>query len=184
MTAKYVRWVHGVLHVAGPLVSGGAIYLLYRETDLRVFQWADFMGIAAAVEWGRQLVGSIRPPNLVIYSLPGALWLYAFTSLMALVWRGSSEFRPRILWMLVPACVAAGSEGVQWLGLTDGTFDLGDVGLYTVAALAAFARFGRSHRETEAGSRSPDLRSRHRLSFVCTVCFSLIIAGADVLRGL
>ena len=178
MTTTRHRFVF--LHVVLPLAVGGGIYLLFRETDLVVFRMAGFLGLSGMVETARQFFEPIHPPHLVVYSLPGALWLYAFIALMATVWRGEGKLRTRAPWILLPLLVAAGSEGAQWLGLTDGTFDWGDVGLYVAAVLVALVGMGFLGSASTSKLRAPDLRFRHRLCCACALGFSLIIGAADV----
>ena len=179
-TANAIRI--GVLQVLLPLSVGVLIYILFRDPRLLVFEW---LGSTGTLDWllkARQVCEPLRPPAFVVYSLPGALWLYAFAAFMSVLWYEVDALRPRLPWIALPFLVAAASEGAQLLGYTDGTFDWKDVGGYAVALVVSVPTLIPARLSGEPASQL-DVRRRHWFSCLSAVCFSLIIRGADVVSG-
>lgn len=127
-----------LLHVAAPVGLGAAIYLLLRAPHLRVFSWAAEVGLGPTVSLLRVRTLPLREDlaEWVLYSLPDALWVYALTAAMVLVWRGGSG-RTRFLWIGSGLALGAGGELGQWIGVVPGTFDPVDLLACGAAALAA-----------------------------------------------
>jgi hypothetical protein len=75
-------------------------------------------------------------PDVLLFSLPDALWVYSATASMILAWRRSSAFGARC-WQRVPLVLAVGAELGQWLRLVPGTFDIRDVVLIAAASTLA-----------------------------------------------
>jgi hypothetical protein len=115
-----------------PLTLGGIIYLLFRSSDLRMFDWLDILGIKSAVLFFRMNSQAIKEsiPDWTYYSLPDGLWVYAFTSSLILFWRGHTMMKN---WLLLPFIFGVIVEILQLLKLFPGTFDSMDF-LFTLSA--------------------------------------------------
>jgi len=116
------------------LFCGGAIYLLWRSPTLPMFRWVDLLGLTAIVSPVRAAFWGYRPhvPNLVLYSLPDALWLISLLILLDRIWVGS----PRVALILTTgtAAFAIVMEFAQrWIPRL-GTFSWQDVVALTMAS--------------------------------------------------
>ena len=145
MTRRYVA-INCVL----PLVIGGMIYLLWRSDDMLMFKCADAIGLSPAIYAGRGSVGAFSEwiPDIILFSLPDAVWVYSGTAFFSRLWHDA----PRIVhigWSSIFAVLAIGSEIGQLAGLVPGTFDVMDAWLCAVAAicgnLVASKRFDAIH---------------------------------------
>jgi hypothetical protein len=110
-----------------PLVLALVIYVLFRSRDTIVNKLIYSFWATPPPIW------RLRYGQWLVYNLPGALWMYAF------LWFGSFS-RSRLL-SLLPLGMALGIELLQLLHITDGTFDILDVGFYLLV-LAVFAALG------------------------------------------
>jgi hypothetical protein len=124
------------IHVLAPTVTGGLIYVLFRDRSLLVFSWIDAIGLGDLTTEARAGVQGFTLPAFVRYSLPDGMWVYATTSWMSLLW---SHPRPisALPWMFCGIALGAGGELGQLVGLIPGTFDSADL-------LACFAGFAAS----------------------------------------
>src|SRR5262245_21021918 len=76
-----------------PLVFGGAIYLLWRDTSLLMFRWLEELHLSQLILSARNssAIQSVRLPDWVLYSLPNALWVLALVSAAGLLWRDTKR---------------------------------------------------------------------------------------------
>jgi hypothetical protein len=146
-------------HTVFPVAAGAAIYLLWRSPGLLVFRWAAALGMASALSAARAWARSCLLPGWALFSVPDALWVYAFTAALGLVWVGSQR-RVRWAWLALPGALGIGGELGQAFGLVPGTFDVVDVLLSAAAAAAAFllTSAGRTHEHTETYCQLRDAR--------------------------
>jgi hypothetical protein len=126
------------LHVLLPLLVGGSLYVLYRPRTLVMFRWFDQLGVGPFVDRCRaaMAVPDGALPEMVVFCLPNALWLYAFVFLIGAIWQGQEKRLAR-LWIAVPVLLGLGPELGQLVGLVPGTFDILDVATSVVAVIAA-----------------------------------------------
>lgn len=139
------------------LLLGGALYVAARTTTLRFFGWAKALGLGGAVDTAREALApmSVGLPEMVVWSLPFALWVLASTLLL----RGTR-------WVGVPLVVAVASELGQLVGLVPGVFD--PVDLAAVVGAGALAMVGSASTET----------TRMR-PLAIVVVFALLAAGTN-----
>ncbi len=78
-------------------------------------------------------------PGWVRNSLPDALWQYAFTVIVAGLWRGQRWNARKLVFVGVPALTGAIIEILQRVHVFPGTFDWMDLGLSLVASALALA---------------------------------------------
>lgn len=123
-----------------PILIGGAIYTLWRSRTLLVFALYRWVGLEPAIMALRKDVGPFRHlvPGVLLFSLPDALWVYAFTALLGYIWSKQPTCWERKLWTLLPVSLGLGGEFGQGLHLIPGTFDWCDVAAYLAAWFAAF----------------------------------------------
>jgi hypothetical protein len=100
-----------------------------------VFGWYDRLGISHTIVALRRVAGPWRHdiPSALLYSLPDALWVYAFTAALALIWKMQPKTTQRLLWLFLPSILAIGAEFGQAVHLVQGTFDWLDVVSYVLA---------------------------------------------------
>jgi hypothetical protein len=123
------------LNVILPLGLGSLIYLGWRTSSLKMFDWVDSLGLTGPVSALREGLSESLPslPDWVLYSLPDAAWVYSFTAVNWLIW-GTTDSRERSFWLALAALLAGGSELGQWASLVPGTFDPTDLSLIVLAA--------------------------------------------------
>lgn len=120
-------------HVVLPIALGAAVYLLWRSPRLLVFRWMEAASLDGVLASARTLVAGVRLPGWLLFSLPDALWVYAFVACMALIWRGR-PVRQAAFWMALGPALSLGSELAQLAGLVPGTFDRADFWLSVLAS--------------------------------------------------
>ena len=136
-------WGRGLtFHVFLPIAAGAAIYLLFRSTGLRVFSWVNSMGLMPFVSDLRTLVANVTLPDIILYSLPDAAWVYATTCAMTIVC-SSTRSVSRKAWVSSGLSLSIGGELAQAAGVLPGTFDRVDVILSCLAFLLAQKLFGK-----------------------------------------
>lgn len=129
--------------VIAPLALGALAYFALRGPEIRLFGWANAIGLARAVAVIRSLAAPVRAhvPAFIAGSLPDAAWAFAFGAALALVWKKASA------WMWIGAAVTASLELAQAFHLIPGVFDWIDlvamVASYFIAWRAAPLRGGR-----------------------------------------
>jgi hypothetical protein len=122
------------LHVFVPLFLGGAVYVLFRPRSLLMFDWFDAVGLGAAIDGARALASGLAVPDVILFSLPNALWLYAFAFVIRRLWPSGIG----ALWVVAPVLLGVGAELGQLVGLVPGTFDILDFSTSVVAVALAF----------------------------------------------
>jgi len=127
-----------LLHVVLPLLVGGLIYACWRDYTLPMFRWFELMGVGPFVQQLRITMTPLQAglPSWVEYSAPDAMWVYALTAFMALVWKGTN-FRVRAIWISAGLLLGAGSELGQLAGFVPGSFDAWDLFLCVLAGVLA-----------------------------------------------
>jgi hypothetical protein len=119
-----------------PVIMGGLIYILWRDTSLRMFDWAREIGIFGAINVSRDAAHNLfkMVPEFVVYSVPDALWTFSFARFnCALCTRGA-----HVGWLAVAPVISLGSELGQSVGIVPGTFDWLDLLLCCFALFLAF----------------------------------------------
>jgi hypothetical protein len=148
------RWL---LHVALPLLAGSTLYLLWRPRSLVFFDAIEALGHAEFVDSMRVSVHALAPPaalhELALYSVPNALWLYAFTWAVRALWREHGGLAGTI-WLAAPVGLGVGLELGQGFGLVSGTFDASDLWTSAVAVVLGLFATRRKGRIDE-GARIP-----------------------------
>ena len=140
MTRSRSTLADTLVHVVAPVALGAAVYLLWRSRRLPVFRLVEAVRADALVRGAREHAAGARPllPDAVLFAVPDALWVYALTAALALVWRGRRG-RLGAAFVSLGVVLGVGSEGGQLAGTLPGTFDPMDAVLGAAAgALALF----------------------------------------------
>lgn len=126
---------------AAALIAAAFIYYAWRTPALAMFGWAESVGLGGAIAALRLHAAAIAPPDVVLYSVPDALWQYAFAFV---VFRLSLPARglERALWWAIPIAIGVGLELLQLARLIEGTFDPMDLtlGILAIAIASGVAR--------------------------------------------
>lgn len=137
-----------LLHVALPIVLGGAFYLLLRRDDIALFRVVDAIGLGHALDALRVTTRAVASwlPRPIAGSAPDAAWAYAFGAGIALVWHDDPTSRSARAWIgcgFAAAVMVELAQGLRWI---PGVYD--PIDLVAIAAAYAFGVFG-------GGSASP-----------------------------
>lgn len=130
-----------VLNIVLPFLIGGIIYLLFRPTDLLLFNWVEFLGLKELIEIFREFAFPLNSnfPDWIIYSLPNGLWLYSLIISILTIWRYKIN-QNSIVWIFLAFLVGIGAEFGQLLGIIQGTFDINDLLIIIFFGIVALAQ--------------------------------------------
>ena len=133
------RWVVLAISTAF-MLTGGLIYITYREQSLLMFRWFDVLGVDAWIAGlGNQLLNLYSSPSAwFVYSLPNLLWLVSGVLLFEAIW-GRVALIQKVIWVSVFCMVAIGAELLQWVNIVPGTFDVHDLWPMVLVYLAYLA---------------------------------------------
>jgi len=140
----YAAWA---IHVGCPLLLGGLEYVLWRPQRLLMFDWFAAVGLGALISAAREGAEPIASflPDWTLFSLPNALWTYAVTAAMCLLWQTVGHSVVKAFFVIIaPATLSIGAEVGQAFELVPGRFDSVDLSL-AIAAIAAAMWF--THQE-------------------------------------
>ena len=106
------------------------MYVLFRTKALRMFHWFSLLGIDEFIFLIRENLSQLKIllPPWVYYSLPDALWVYAFSSSFLILWEGRLN-----LWLSIPFFTGVLVEIAQGVKIFPGTFDLIDLCLTSIS---------------------------------------------------
>lgn len=128
-----------ILHGIGPVTLGGIIYIMSRTEHLRMFHWAQIIGLKPFIDAIREyaIPFSVQLPSWVIFNLPDALWVYGLTALMILIWANKAGWI-RWFFLLIGPTLGIGGELCQAFSWAPGTFDRIDFLLVSAASVVPF----------------------------------------------
>jgi hypothetical protein len=115
---------------------GGLIYILFRPTNLVMFEWFDELNLTELFNLLRLYFLPVKNslPEWFIYSLPDGLWLLSFNLLMIQIWINESKFY-QWFWTTILPTIAVSYEIGQLLNIFSGTFDPNDLLFYSLAII-------------------------------------------------
>ena len=120
-----------ILHIALPIFIGSMIYILFREKELLMFNWFNYLKLNFIIDFLRNnfYEHRIYIPKSILFSLPDALWVYSFTMFLSIY------FKNRIILSVI--FVGSIITEILQLWFVIGTFDIYDViymfALYLIA---------------------------------------------------
>lgn len=140
------------------------IYIFYRSKNTVINELIVLLFSPDTYTEARRNVAGAMPLNeLILFSLPGGLWVFCMTILSKDLYMKIGKHAIRIV--LVPVLFAVSLEFFQLLHLTNGTFDPWDIGFYLMFWLLAYYGF-QSHR-----SQQNMLSPFTPRGFICLACF-------------
>lgn len=115
------------IHVIMPLLLGGLIYISFRSTSLRMFNWFEWSKIDFVTSLIRYLIYPLKKylPLWFYFSLPDGLWVYSFSSALLIYW--NNDFQKVNYWLLIPFLSGILIEILQGFKFFSGTFDFLDL---------------------------------------------------------
>ena len=118
------------------ILSGGLIYVLFRQDSLKMFSWFESVNLSNSISEMRlfTLPLSIYLPDWFLYSLPDGLWLFSYVSFLLFVW-GNVISKHNIHWVILVPLIAIFSELGQLIKVIPGTFDVVDLCSYFLGAV-------------------------------------------------
>ncbi|MDQ7831663.1 MAG: hypothetical protein RDU30_08020 [Desulfovibrionaceae bacterium] len=135
---------HGPL-VRGPvlilaflsLAMGGMWYMALRQSPPVFVDFLADIGFAGWLAAFRQTFASFREsiPDVLLYSMPNALWSFSYTLIMMDIWWRDTS-RARFFWLATIPVVVFGWEGLQYSRLAPGTGCFEDL-IFSLLGLAA-----------------------------------------------
>ncbi|MEE1131319.1 MAG: hypothetical protein UHX00_06845 [Caryophanon sp.] len=128
-----------IVHVYSPIIVGALIYTLFREDGLLIFRMYEQLFFSEWLTYVRQYTMDLYVSSYVMYTLPDALWVYAFTSFMCINWVHEQVSMWRTVFLLLPLLLGAGSEVAQYVLPVLGTFDIADLWSMVLAYLVAYS---------------------------------------------
>ena len=109
---------------------GGVIYVLYRDTSLRMFSWFEQLGLSSYIVQIRECV-VVSPPDWIVYSLPDGLWMYSFFLAMRAIWLKDYSRLSLYTTLILPIFIVL-TEILQYFNMFPGTYDAIDLICYTL----------------------------------------------------
>jgi len=124
------------IHCIAPLFLGGLLYVLFRSTELRMFDWFDYLNVSPSIDVTREQLSGIKAhiPAWIYFAIPDGLWVYAFTSSLMFYARANIV---SALWLLIPILFGIIPEILQAFQLFRGTFDPIDLFFTTFGYISA-----------------------------------------------
>jgi hypothetical protein len=136
------------------LFLGGIIYILFYTSQPVFFSWIRAAGLNNWLSITRQYslaAGSHLPP-WIVYSLPDALWAFAYALMITGIWiRRNSGLK--YFWMLTIPVLIVGLELLQYTGMVKGTFSLLDIAFEISGLLTGIytgIKITKSHRHEKS----------------------------------
>lgn len=135
-----------ILAAGAAIVSGSLIYLIIRPAEPVFFNWVRTLGLGRLLEWTRPgfFNTSATFPGWFVYSLPNALWAFAYACLITAIWAESRSL-VRYVWMATIPLLVFGFELLQYSGHITGTFCIQDI-IAGAAGVCAGIIFGFSNK--------------------------------------
>ena len=109
---------------------GGFIYIAFRSTSLRMFNWFDYLGLHDFIIDVRSSSKDIQIPEIIKYCFPDGLWTSSYIIFMDAIW--SPNVKSQLLFCGIIPVVGCVSEILQYLSVVRGTFDVVDLLCYIV----------------------------------------------------
>ena len=104
---------------------GGVIYVLYRNTNLRMFSWFKQLGLSSFIAHIRENT-NLTLPDWVVYSLPDGLWMCSFFFAMQVIWLNDNSRLLLYTTLILPLFIVL-TEILQYFDVFPGTYDTIDL---------------------------------------------------------
>lgn len=121
-----------------PMIFGGFIYLISRPKTIFIFDWIRIIKLENASNTIRIFFAEYEFPNWVKYNLPDLLWVFSFTSVMLIIWKGiDTKFKN--VYVFLPLFIGIISEFLQYFNPKFGTFDIMDIVFYSLGSIISIS---------------------------------------------
>ena len=117
------------------LSLGGLIYIIYRPTELIMFDWFQEIGIENIIKHLRLNYDDINIYEWIKYNLPAGLWLFSYMFIIDAIWDNDNNSKSYLLFLSITPIASILSEILQFFGLLHGTFDIKDILAYIGAII-------------------------------------------------
>lgn len=84
----------------------------------------------------RKFFSDYQISDWIRFNLPDLLWVFGFTSVMLIIWKGVQS-KIKLLYIILPLFIGVASELLQYFNPNFGTFDLSDIFFYTFGSLTS-----------------------------------------------
>lgn len=121
------------------LITGVAIYLLFRDRHHLVFTLVDAVGLGPAIDLLRAHCRGVSLPEFCLFSLPDGLWSTSYILAIHSLWAKAPR-RTRLLWASVIPLIGACSECLQYVSLLPGQYDVADLLCYLVPLILYYIK--------------------------------------------
>jgi hypothetical protein len=140
------------------------IYLFYRTEKTVVNELLMLLvSLDTFAEIRSSITKTIPLNELIIFSLPGGLWVFCTTVLSKDLYMKIENHKIQL--MAVPILFAIGLEFCQLIHITQGTFDLWDIGFYLMFWLLGYWGF-------QPRNPQQNIMSSFTLNgYICLACF-------------
>jgi hypothetical protein len=137
-----------IVHVIIPLILGVCIYVIFRNKNLRFFNWFKKISIYDYINTIRLITNPYKGfiPDWFYNSLPDGLWVYSFTSFYLIIW--DREIEKMKYWLLLPLIFGCLVELAQKAKIFEGTYDPIDL-LFGVLAFIISININKFKNETK-----------------------------------
>ncbi len=121
------------------LAMGGMWYMALRQSPPVFVDFLADIGFAGWLAAFRQTFALFRKsiPEVLLYSMPNALWSFSYTLIMMDIWWRDTS-RTRYFWLATIPVVVFGWEGLQYSNLVSGTGCFEDLIFSLLGLSAAF----------------------------------------------
>ena len=160
-----------IVIAVGCLLVGLTLYVLFRPTSLRVFHWADSVGLTEVIGTLRTWVAGFNRylPAWGIYSIPFALWVSSYLFFIQCIWRDSTSLARHVWFWCIPL-IAIAAELAQGGYIIPGQFDLGDIIALILATILSFLYQNLTHSQKGKQNYDKKFKEAHRV----TGCFGSV----------
>tara|TARA_R110002033_G_scaffold83225_3_gene134173 strand:- start:169 stop:600 length:432 start_codon:yes stop_codon:yes gene_type:complete len=119
-----------------PILFGGFIYLITRPKTIYLFEWIKSIDMENETDTIRQYFSEYQLSEWIKYNLPDLLWVFGFTSVMLIIWKGISS-KIKIAYVILPLFIGVASEILQYYNPKFGTFDFKDIVFYIIGFISS-----------------------------------------------
>ena len=126
-----------LFHVLIPMIIGGFIYIIFREKNLLMFNWFNFVGCENLVDFLRYNFSKYYIPNWLLFNYPDGIWIYSFVSFMLIIWNGVKS-NTKFVWLAIAPILGISAEIGQYINIIPGTYDKFDLMFCLLGSLLPF----------------------------------------------
>lgn len=150
--------------IIGALFISLFIYVFYRSDRTLINEFVKLLfSMDRYADMKRIIVSILSLHDIIIFSLPGGLWIFCATVLAQGFYLQINKYRVQLVF--IPILFALGLEIFQLVHITNGRFDPWDIVFYLMFWLPAY--YGFQPKELQQNIISPFTLK----GFLCLACF-------------